>query len=406
MTTSIDVRRALRAAIIALGLLASTAGCSQISDMFSPAAPPAPEAVGLNCPAQAGGPLTLVVGARANSPRPALPPKIQGLVREAAKKSAKIQVVQVDGAPKVAVEATFRNTAASTEAQQSELEKFTTNFSTLLGQLKPKQPEADVFEALRTAVLATPAGGTVVMVDSGIPTKGQLSFLDGDLFAAAETPDEITGYLTTNHLLPDMTGRSVVLVDVGQTAAPQANLNEDLRGRVVSLWEHVATTAGAACTQALPAAATRESVDTGGIAVSTVALPAEPVFKPCSATVLSDGGPVGFKGDLAEFRNEGAARVALQPLADEAKRGNKSVTLVGTTASARTKTFRDQLSKDRAEAVKAILVGQGVDPARIRTVGAGNESKYHVPDIGSNGALLPGPAAGNRRVVVELSCTG
>jgi len=83
-----------------------------------------------------------------------------------------------------------------------------------------------------------------------------------------------------------------------------------------------------------------------------------------------------------------------------------SVTLVGTTASARTKSFRDQLSKDRAEAVKDILIGQGVDANRITTVGAGNESKYQVPDVGQNGALLPGPAAENRRVVVELSCNG
>ena len=70
-----------------------------------------------------------------------------------------------------------------------------------------------------------------------------------------------------------------------------------------------------------------------------MALPAEPVFRPCSTTVLSDGGPVGFQGDLAEFRNEDAARSALQPLADEASRGSKRVNLIGTTASARTKRF-------------------------------------------------------------------
>jgi outer membrane protein OmpA-like peptidoglycan-associated protein len=137
----------------------------------------------------------------------------------------------------------------------------------------------------------------------------------------------------------------------------------------------------------------------------TVPLPADPVFKPCSETMLTDGGPVGFQGDLAEFRDEDAAREALEPLAAEAKQGNKSVKLIGTTASARTETVRGQLSKDRAEAVKRILVSQGVDADRITTEGAGNQSKYHVPDVGPDGTLLPGPAAENRRVVVQLSCS-
>ena len=279
------------------------------------------------------------------------------------------------------MEATFQSTAQSEEAQQHELEKFTTNFSTLLGQLKPKKPEADVFEALRAAALATPNGGTIVLIDSGIPTKGQLSFLDGDLFTAAQKPDDVTGYLNTNHLLPDLSGRSVVLVDVGQTADPQAGLNEDLPTRVVSLWDHVAHSAGAAAPEVEERPA--GSVDTGGIAVTPVPCPRRRL-QAVSATVFSDGGPVGFQGDVAVFRNESAARAALQPLADEAKNGEHVGTLVGTTASARTKSFRDQLSKDRAEAVKQILVEQGVDPAGSRRSG-GQRVEVPGPDRSERG---------------------
>ena len=172
------------------------------------------------------GPLTLVVGARANSPRPVLPAEIQGLVRESSRTSQAIRVIQIDGAPRVTLEATFRTNAQSTQAQQNDLEKFSDDFGTALGQITPQQAEADVFEALRTAALTTPSGGTIVLMDSGIPTRGQLSFLEGDLFAAAENPDEITGYLRTNNLLPDLSGRSIILVGLGQTAEPQAELNE------------------------------------------------------------------------------------------------------------------------------------------------------------------------------------
>ena len=145
----------------------------------------------------------------------------------------------------------------------------------------------------------------------------------------------------------------MVLVDLGQTADPQAELNEDLRTRVVSLWQHVVSAAGATCSQSLAAATTRTATDTAGIAVTPVPLPTEPVYKPCGSTTLSDSGPVGFVGDEAVFRNAGAARSALKPLAEEAVRDKKAVTLVGTTASAHQE-LCDQLSKDRAEAVKAI----------------------------------------------------
>ena len=43
-----------------------------------------PSAVDLTCPSHAGGPVTLAVGARANSPAPVLPPVIVDLIREAA----------------------------------------------------------------------------------------------------------------------------------------------------------------------------------------------------------------------------------------------------------------------------------------------------------------------------------
>lgn len=405
MRTFPRLRRALGTLAVAVSVLGSTVACAQIQELFSDPAPLAAEPVALSCPARPGtGALTLVVGARANSPTPVLPTSIAGLLRESSRTGQTVRVIQVDGAPKVTIEATFQTTAQSPEAQQNELNTFTGNLGTALGQIKPAQPEADVFQALRTAALATPAGGTIVLMDSGISTKGQLSFLGGDMLAAAQHPDEITGYLRANALLPDLTDRSVVLVGLGQTAEPQAELNEDLRTRVTTLWDRIASTAGAACTQSLVVAPSRQSVDVGGIGVTPVELPAEPVFRPCATTMLSDGGPVGFQGDVAVFRDEAAARTALQPLADQARRGNNMVRLVGTTASARTKPFRDQLSRDRAEAVKRILVSQGVDPARITTFGAGNGSQYHVPDVAPDGTLIPGPAAANRRVVVELSC--
>src|SRR5690242_8728528 len=80
-----------------------------------------PQAVDLTCPAQAGGPVTLAVGARANSPAPVVPPAVVDLMREAAKQSKAISVVRVDGSPTTSFQGTFSSDAANDVARNNEL---------------------------------------------------------------------------------------------------------------------------------------------------------------------------------------------------------------------------------------------------------------------------------------------
>ncbi len=80
--------------------------------------------VDLACPTQPGGPVTIAVGARSNSPAPVLPPAIVDLMGEAAKQSKTISLVRVDGSPTVAFQGTFRTDAANDVARNSELDTF------------------------------------------------------------------------------------------------------------------------------------------------------------------------------------------------------------------------------------------------------------------------------------------
>ena len=358
--------------------------------------------VDLACPSQPGGPVTLAVGARANSPAPVLPPAIVDLMREAAKQSHTISLVRVDGSPTVAFQGTFRTDAANDVARQSELEAFVKQTQDRIGKTQPKTPEADVLAALNEAARITPEGGTVVLLDSGLQTTGQIRFQDQGTFGA--DPNEVVDYLGKRGLMPKLVGRSVVLVGIGNTAEPQTALDPSSRTKVTGLWQTIVSKADASCVEVLDTAASRTSVSTD-VPVTAVAVPMVPPFQPCGETVLRDGDTVGFLPDQAVFREPAAARKTLQDLATLVINGRQLVELIGTTAKAgSSEAYRIQLSNRRAEAVKSVLVELGVPGDRTTTRGVGATWPDRVNDIAPDGSLIPTAAALNRSVIVRLSC--
>jgi OmpA-OmpF porin, OOP family len=387
------MRRRLTLAAAVLAVLPLAAACSQGGF--------APGDVDLACPGQPGEAVTLAVGARANSAAPVLPPAIVDLVREAAKQSKAVSVVRVDGSPSVSFQGTFGTDAANDVARNNELELFLDDVQSRVAALRPKTPEADILGALGEAARITPEG-TIVLIDSGLQTTGQIRFQDPGTFGA--DPNEFVAYLRAQSLMPSLSGRSVVLVGLGNTADPQAALDPSLRTRVTALWQTVVSAAGASCVEIIDTAASRTSVTTD-VPVTPVALPTVPPFQPCGETVLRDGDTVGFLPDQAEFRDPAAARATLQELASLVISGRQMVELIGTTAMAGpTEEGRIELSNRRAEAVKAVLVELGVAPDRITTRGVGATWPDRVPDIADDGSLIPTAAAQNRSVIVRLTC--
>jgi OmpA-OmpF porin, OOP family len=392
----------LGAVCLTLVMTAVLAGCNGEGDASSSGSAIQPgQSTTLECPKDANKALTLVVGARAGSPKPDLPPDVQQLVRGAAVSKQTVQVVRVDGKPSVALTAKFQTDAKNDTKRDNDLTAFVSNTLQVIKGLKPKEAEADVVGALTEAARVTPEGGTVVLLDSGLPTTGQLSFKDGNMFGA--DPGDAAAYLESQGLMPRLTGRSLLLVGVGNTAEPQPQLDENLRNRVVKLWQAVAAKAGVACAAELPVAVRRAPFETS-IPVSIVNLPPPPVFKACGATTLPDSESVGFTSNTANLRDPDAAKRTLRQLADQLASGTQRVNLVGNTASVGKADENRTFSRQRAEAVKAVLVSLGIDGGRITTQGDGSTGKYHVNDRAPDGALIPPAAAQNRSVVVEVAC--
>ncbi|WP_018801897.1 OmpA family protein [Salinispora arenicola] len=378
---------------LAMALLAITA-CGQD---VSRADPPA-----LGCAtAAAGQPVAVALGARANSPAPRLGADVENLVRAAVTAEHEITMITIDGAPKTAFRGAFASTARNAVAVQSDYDRFLRLALETAAAARARTAEADVLAAVDLAGRSVPAGGTVVVIDSGLQTVAPLDFREPGTLTAE--PAEIVAFLRARRSLPDLTDRHVVLVGLGDTATPQAPLSRRYRDNVVAIWSALAKAAGATCVHVVTEPRTGDAV-TAEPDVGLVRVPMAESFVSCGDTVLADSGTVGFQPDTAVFRDVGMARGTLRRLADQVLSGRQRIELIGTTSSDGSEAGRARIARERAEAVRDELVRAGVPAARITTRGVGANWEHRVNDRGPNGELLPGPAARNRSVVVRLQC--
>lgn len=356
-----------------------------------------------DCLAAADGPVALAVGARANQPMPQVPEKIGTLMMKASYHGKRISVLRVDGDPQVVGGAEFASTAKNTIAWQRDLEGFVKTLNQAISTVKATKPEANPLEALARASEQVGSGGTVVVLDSGLQTLPPLDFRAKGLLDAE--PKEIVDFLERYNNLPKLEGRQVVLVGIGMTAEPQKSLDTARRKNLLAIWQEIARRGGAKCVE-VDAQQRKETPATDvGQVVSPVDVP-PPVNVPadCSETILRDGGSVKFRPDSATFVDEAAARDALSALADRIIAGRLTVKLTGTTSSwGNSAEGKRKLSRERADAVKQILVGHGVPGDRISTDGVGYPYPGSVNDRDGKGNLIPDLAAQNRNVIVQLS---
>jgi OmpA-OmpF porin, OOP family len=289
------------------------------------------------------------------------------------------------------------------QARAKEAEALRAQLSTSLRDAAADQPESDPLAALDTAartVHARGKTGTVVLVDSGVQTSGALRYQSGDLLLASGT--DVVAHLRSAGQLPDLSGMTVLLVGLGDTAAPQARLDTATRNRLVEQWSAISSAAGADCvevdTQPLTGVPPSSSPRVSRVRVSKPAQPKLPEDPHGPVALREDS--VGFVDNSDELRDPRGARASLKPLARDIVEGRYEVSLVGTTATAGSEAGRQALSLKRAEAVKGLLVDLGVPSRWITTRGVGIHHPAHVDDLDAQGNLIPAAAIRNRAVFV------
>lgn len=397
MTTATIRRTAAALLVAATG--AVLGGCGFFSD--SADAAPQQEKLPISCPGTGTAPLTLVVGAHANSPQPELPPQIRTLVHDTAVAGQDVQIELLDGAPTSVQVRHFASTSQNNRIRQRDLDQFVADTDAAVAGLRPNAPEADFLTGLSVAGQHTPAGGTIVVLDSGVATAGPVSFKDQTTFGV--DPGEVAKYLAAQQLMPDLKGKAVVFVDLGQTAAPQPGFAQNIQTHISDLWTTIVKNAGASCQAGIQVTHPQASVPTT-VPVAVVKPQPPAPFNTCGTTTLDDDGMVGFVAGSPDFRDPAVAKTTLTSLAQLLKGHTQQVKLIGSVSDDGVTSDDHILSLSRAEAVKNVLVGMGVDPSRITTEGAGTSGPGHVVDRTPNGTVIPWAAERNQSVTVVLTC--
>lgn len=259
-------------------------------------------------------------------------------------------------------------------------------------QMASNETELDLLTGLNDAARLAPRA-TIVAISSGLQTSGPADFtgLGWDFQNA-----DVVSNLRDQGFLPDLIGKKVVFVGLGDTGGPaQTPLPAPMRTKVESLWLDICHASGAdECSTARPASAAPT--------VSTVAAKVVVVPKFTLPPLPAAGGSVPmptealFAPDSADLLPQ--AQAPLAALAEELLARGATVDLVGRTwAVGPADTARD-LSEQRAKAVAAALVEHGVPQQRITSItGVG----YDDP-IRPAGADAATTAAANRVVVVTV----
>ena len=346
----------------------------------------------------APGALAVIVGAHANMVAPSLIPAVSGEIETASELGSPATVIVLDGDPTAFAPVDLATPNDNPLYKQDQIAQL----GNLIDGARADSPEVDLLAALALAsrsVADAVGPHIIVVIDSGLQTSGALRFQDADGALLDANPSEVVDLLRRTQQLPDLTGMRVVFTGLGDTAPPQPTLPQPARAVLVDLWTTIVEAAGGTAeTKQTPLPSTRTLEGLPPVSIVPVAM--RSVGPPPSVTVLRDG-TVGFLPDQAVFRDPGQARTVLADYAREIQQGRRAV-LTGTTSSAGTPEGRLRLSRDRANAVRELLISLGAPAERIEARGVGSDFPGYVPDRDAQGHLDPLAAARNRQVIIEL----
>lgn len=330
-----------------------------------------PTAGGGNCPESLSSSVaTVVVAFTASSaePAPVLPPELRAQVRGRARRGEEVcvGVVSPQGAL-LAVDVTARRRNGQVEngpARGRRVEQNLARLDQVVAHLSASAPGLDPLRVLDAAARRHPAAGPLWLVTSGVATVAptDLRRLGWDLDAQDQARR-----LAAEHALPDLRGRTVRFVGIGDVAGRQPSPGIALRQRLQEWWLDICRAGGAAdclVDRELLAGGSPFSRNT----VPVVPLP-RPVVEPHAITVPNALLFAIGRSDLGEGADEVLGRVV-----DRVLEKRETVRIEGHT-DAVTGSARDnqRLSERRAHAVAERLVDLGLPSAAIvgvRGVGA------------------------------------
>jgi len=349
---------------------------------------------------QAPGALAIVLGAHSNVPRPELEGNAAQVRDLAVSQHSYVSVFVADGAP-FQIKHQDLLPDADNHGGAEEDEPVAQQIAETLKEARARNAEVDLLTAIDLSardIAAKPGLHTLVVVDSGLSTAGPLNFLTPGLLDAE--PQEIADNLDDLGLLPTLSGDAVVFVGLGDTVAPQTELDRARRTQLEAIWTAVAKKAGAVSVEVSHTSLSGQP-PSGLPPVTPV--PVDPGHSCSGGVITLDGGDIAFQPGSDIFLDEEAAEAVLRPVADAIVGQRLKALIFGNSDSVGDMESQKKRSGLRAQHVADTFIRMGVPIPQLAVEGLGSAFDGFVPDTDPAGRLIPASAAINQKIVIHLT---
>lgn len=345
--------------------------------------------------------LAVVVGAHANQPRYGAA-AIGALLDDAIAEGVTLTVVTDEGEPRVIASGTLADLPTNHGTRARVIRDFRADVEAAIDEAAATTEETNPLEAIAEAARSmrvVTGERNIAVATSMLQTSGALPMQHGILDA---DPVDVVEQLEGSRSLPHLSGYTVTLLALGESAPPQESLDEAARQRLEQLWLAILERAGA--TVVIGSAGAGLPPVEGLPAVTPVPIRIAVVEVGACRAELPDS-RVGFVRNSAEFLDEAEAMAVIADVAQDLENCPGTVTITGTTSSAGTPEARADTSTARAQAVARLLAeasGRPLDEFDVRGLGFDTSDEGGcIPDR-EGGQLVPELAAQNRKVVISV----
>ncbi|MBO7720516.1 OmpA family protein [Candidatus Saccharibacteria bacterium] len=213
----------------------------------------------------------------------------------------------------------------------------------------------------------------VIVIGSGLSDSGVLNFTNTEANLIDKSPSEIVETLKDNEIITEkeLSGLTIYWSGLGETVAPQAELNDSMREKLQEIYTEVLEEAGARVRGFSPIESDElKSVETT-YTVKTVQT------QDSSGNIwgksIDEYSSLFFEGNSDKFAQESDPSAVITPYIEQMKRDDSiKAQIVGYVARLNCNSEPDHnLALNRANAVKQLMINAGIDESRISTKSGG-----------------------------------
>jgi outer membrane protein OmpA-like peptidoglycan-associated protein len=372
-------------AIAMAALCASMTACGPLEQVLPEA--PEPKSV------------AIVVQNTAGTPPWNVPDEVSDAITEARATNGVVTVTIADGSP-TAEEFDFSESEGSSINQDRLQRKINAEMA------KTADDEGcDMLKSVEVGAASVAGDDNVIglyVISNGLCDSGLLDMTSGLVEC---DPEQVAEFYAAKGELPDLGEIGTVhWYGMGSTGGEQPSPSNAQTTAISTLWDKVLAKSGAALEvmkDAVVAPGEREDAPKVGIVPFETILTFDTSLADQATKVEFTPTQLGFVGDSCEFVDAEQARAALSSVADTLRDNPQlHATVVASSATHPKEGYSQQLSEDRANAVRDTLVSMSVPESQISAKGIGSGEPDDIDT--ETGLQIPEKSAAKRRVTIEI----